>query len=461
MDKYDLVVLGSGPAGQAAAIRAAANGLRVAVVEKNMDSFGGVCVNEGCIPAKSLIHSSRVFSDSLREEGLFRGGLSGPSPDMEYLVKKSLSATNELKKGLEYIFKKNGIEIVTGRGRVSGPGSVTVNGPDNGEFEVEGNRLLIATGSSPRDLPGVPFDGRYVISSSEAVRMTSLPDKVLIVGSGAIGIEFASHFRSLGAEVTVLEAEDRILPFADRDISARLASVLKKKGVKIHVSSSVENVETGSGKVVATCRFKGGEESLSFDRVLVCIGRTPNTSDIGLEKAGITTDDKGYITVDDNMLADGDSVYAAGDVIPGPMLAHCASSEGEIVADHASGNPTSPIDYSCVPNVVYSHVEYAGVGLTEEECSKRGMDFRAGKSFFKANGRAVANNEKDGFIKVISDAGGNEILGAHILCSCASEIIHEFVLAKRTGLSARDIADSVHAHPTFSESSINACWTVA
>ncbi len=459
-NKYDYLVIGSGPAGYVSAIRAAQLGLKVGVVEKDAGMFGGVCLNEGCIPAKSLYHSAGVLDVVRKSPELCGLDVRCGDVDMARLVEKSRAAAEELRKGLSFLFRKNGIDLINGTARFVDRETVRITGEGSGPFSVKAEKFLIATGSTPRPLPGVPFDGRHVITSSHAIRLEKAPDEMLIVGGGAIGTEFASFFNIIGTKVTLVEVEDSILPGEDRELAGRLQSVLKRRGITVLTSSRVKDVSSGPDGAEVTIEGSRGETRAKFGAVLVSIGRTPATSGIDPEKAGVKTDDSGYIPVDAKMRTNVENIYAAGDVLRTPMLAHVAYAEGELAAEAAAGGDTGPIDYGCVPNVVYTEVQVASVGMTEEEARSKNIDFAAGKQFFRANGRAVVNLETEGFIKVIADRNSRTLLGAHIIGYEASELIHEFALAKKAGLSVEDIAKTIHAHPTFSETAVDACKAV-
>jgi len=422
--KYDYIVIGSGPAGHVAAIRAAQYGMRTALIEKDEKMLGGVCLNEGCIPGKSLFHGAK------------NGGA-----DMGALVKKSREAVEQIKKGLLPVIKKNGVDVIIGAARFLDNRTVEVAGGEKAVLEAE--KILIATGSAPRELPEMPFDGRRVITSSEAIRLSNIPKKMLIVGGGAIGTEFASFFNIMGAEVTIAEMEDSLLPSEDAEISRRFQTIFKQRGIAVVTGSEAKDIKSDG-----------------YDVTLVSVGRVPATSELGLDKAGLRTDEKGFIPVDGKMRTSAGNIYAAGDVVNTPMLAHVAIAEGEIAAEAASGGDPEAIDYSAVPNVVYTDIKVASVGMTEEKARAEGIEYAAGKRFFKANGRAVASGETEGFVKVIADKRAHKVLGAHIIGHGADEMIHEFVLAKRLGLTVEAIAKTVHAHPTLSEAAMHACKSI-
>ena len=459
-DKYDYLVIGSGPAGHVSAIKAAQLGLKVAVIEKDENSFGGVCLNEGCIPAKSLYHSAAVIDEIKRSSDLCGVEVKCGRIDIDKIVAKSREAALQLRKGLSFLFKKNGIDLLTGKARFLDGNTLEVDAPDSARSSVKGDNILIAAGSSARKLSTLAFDGEVVINSSHAIRLKAIPKNILIVGGGAIGVEFASFASALGSDVTIVEAEDRLLPTEDDEISRGLRALFKKRGINVLTSSKVGSVTVKNGKAEIVIPGKGPEGALVFEKVLVSVGRVPSTDGLGFEDIGLKKDGGGYIPVDRSMRTNIKNIFAAGDVVNTPMYAHVAYAEGELAAEAAAGKRTEPLDYENVPNVVFTGVQIASTGLTEKRAISKGLDFSVGKQFFKANGRAVANAETEGFIKVIADNKTHKLLGAHIIGHEAAELIHEFVVAKKAGLTVEDIAKTMHAHPTFSESAAGACGAV-
>lgn len=457
---YDYLIIGSGPAGHVSAIRAAQLGLKTAVIEKDENMFGGVCLNEGCIPAKSLYRSAKIYDTIKRSKELC--GLEatlGPI-DLGVIVAKSRAHAQTLKKGLSFLFGKNGIELIKGTASFVDKNTVRVLSTDGKIEEIKAGKILIAAGSTPRCLPGAPFDGNVILDSSHGIRISQVPGKMLIIGAGAIGTEFASYYGILGADVTLVEMEDAILPLEDREIAKRLEAILTRKGVKVITSAKVKKISVASSSAQVIIAAPEGDVAAVFDKVIVSVGRVPATASLALEKAGISVDDRGFIPVDGMMRTSAGNIYAAGDVVRTPMLAHVASAEGEVAAEDAAGHGPKPIEYDSVPSAMYGEVQTSGVGLTEEKVKAAGIDHSTGKQFFKANGRAVVNGQAEGFIKVIADANTRELLGAHIIGYEAAELIHEFVVAKKSGLTVDDIAQTVHAHPTFSETAVDACRAV-
>lgn len=442
-DRYDYLVIGSGPAGYTSAIRASQLGKKVAVVEKNADMLGGVCLNEGCIPAKSLFNSARIFDLARRNLDICSVEIKEKKANLALFSERSREIAKTLRGGVSFLFKKNGIDLITGSAQFIDSETLEVKSSDKDIFKISAEKVLIATGSSPKALTEMPFDGKHILTSSDILRLKEVPGKVLVVGGGAIGTEFASFFSLIGSEVTIAEAEDRLLPFEDKEVSKRLESIFRKKNIKVLTSSQVDS-----------------KKAKEYDTVLVSIGRSPNTSGLALAKAGVEVDGEGFIFASVNMRTSTENIYAAGDVVNTPMLAHVASAEGEIAAEAASGKMPEPVDYSLVPNAVYTEVQVASLGITEEEASSKGANFAAGKQFFKSCGKAVLSSETEGFIKVIADKDSRKLLGVHIVGHEATELIHEFVIAKKAGLTTGEIAKAVHAHPTLSETAVDACRAV-
>ncbi|MFA6636310.1 MAG: dihydrolipoyl dehydrogenase [Candidatus Omnitrophota bacterium] len=454
--KYDYIVIGSGPAGHISAITAAKLGLRAAIIEKDLGMMGGVCLNEGCIPAKSLYASAHLFG-AVKDLAGTIGTWPHPNEALSEMIVKSTVASETLKRGLLSHLRKLGVDILEASAEFEDRSRLTITAPQGKKTRVGAEKILIATGSVPRSLDTIPFDGQSVISSSQAIKLSTVPENILIIGAGAIGVEFASFFSTMGSSVTLVESETEILHAEDRDVSASMRNMLKKMGVKVFTSAAVGPVTGKRGKVFAiTSQKADGTVEGEYDIVLVSVGRIPSTSDLKIARTGIIPDDKGYIPVNGEMQTNIKGLYAAGDVVPGPMLAHVAQAEGELAAFSAAGRAAKPLDYSSIPNAVYSCVQAASVGFTEKQAAEAGRDVIAGKSFFKANGKAVAVGEYDGFVKIIADAKTHIILGAHIVGHLATEIINEFAIARRLALTVDDIAGTVHAHPTFSESASSA-----
>lgn len=459
-DTYDYLVVGSGPAGHASAMRASQLGLRTAMVEKDEGMIGGVCLNEGCIPAKSLYHSGSIF-DAVRGGGSLSGlDTSAARADMAEFVKRSSEATAELRKGLTFLLKKNNVDIIKGHARFLDGGTVRVASDSGTQTDIKASKFLIASGSSPRPLPTAPFDGRVILSSTHAIRMSTVPRSLLIIGGGAIGAEFASFFNLIGSDVTLVEMEDRILPSEDREVSRRLQTIFRRKGITVLTSSRTGSISVNAGGAAVEIEVAGENGVRNFDAAIVSVGRIPFTADLGLENTGVKLDEAGFVEVNARFATGDGNIYAAGDVLCTPMLAHVAAAEGELAAEAAAGADPQAMDYDSVPNAVYTDIEVASVGMTEDAAVEAGLETAVGKQFFKANGRAVANAMAEGFIKVVADRNTRKLLGAHIIGNAATELIHEFTLAKRAGLSVDDMGNSVYAHPTLSESVKDACRAV-
>ncbi|MBD3427295.1 MAG: dihydrolipoyl dehydrogenase [Candidatus Omnitrophica bacterium] len=459
-DKYDYLVIGSGPAGHVSAIKAAQLGLKVAVVEKDPGMFGGVCLNEGCIPAKALYRCASIYDSIRRSKELCGIEAEYGAPNLSAFVKRSRQKTEQLKKGLKFLFKKNGIDLLEGAACFQDSQTVHIRKEQGGPLTIKADKYLIATGSVPRVLPGLGFDGERIISSSEAIRLGKVPERLLIIGGGYIGMEFASYFNILGSEVTIVEMKDSVLPEEDEDIGRRMQAICRQKGIKVLSSSTVSGAEISDGHLAVTIDGRDLKIRENYDIILVSAGRRPVTENIGLDKAEINTDKDGFIIVDFEMRTSNKNVYAAGDVVPGPMLAHAGYTEGEKAALSAAGDEVEALDYGCVPSVAYTDIQTARVGLTEREVKEKNIDYSEGKYFFKANGKAVINSQTEGFIKILADNSTHKILGVHIIGEDAADLIHEFVVAKKAGVSVDELAEAVHAHPTLSEAVPEACRSV-
>ncbi len=448
---YDLVVIGSGPGGYVCAIRAAQMGLSVAVVEKD-PTYGGTCLNVGCIPSKALLHTSEMFEKAGHDFASIGVEVGTPKLNLAAMMGHKAGVVEANTSGVAYLFKKNKIEGIRGTGAVAGQGKVRVTGPDGATSEVEAKAIVVATGSESTPLPGVTIDEKRVVSSTGALSLASVPKRLIVVGAGVIGLELGSVWRRLGSEVTVVEFLDRILPGMDGELAKQGQRLLSRQGIQFRLSSKVAGVDD-SGKVlkVAVEPAAGGDaETLEADIVLVAIGRRPYTEGLGLEDSGIALDERRRIVVDDHFRTNVDGVYAIGDVIRGPMLAHKAEDEGVAVAEIIAGQ-AGHVNYGVIPAVVYIHPEIASVGKTEEELKADGVDYRAGKFPFSANGRARAMLEKDGFVKVLADAATDRVLGVHIMGPYAGELIGEACVLMEFAGAAEDLARICHAHPTLSE----------
>jgi dihydrolipoamide dehydrogenase len=449
-ERFDLVVIGAGPGGYFAAIRAAQLGLKVACVEKR-PTLGGTCLNVGCIPSKALLDSSEMYAQA---RGHFdRHGIKVKSVDLDLTV--MLARKDRVVKGLTdgvaFLFKKNKITPIAGTARLLAPGQVGVKGAGGKETAVEAGHILLATGSEPVSLPSLAFDGRSVVSSTEALAFDRVPNHLLVVGGGYIGLELGSVWARLGARVTVLEFLPRLLPLGDAEIAELLQKSLAKQGLTFHLETKVTGAATQGGQVVVTATSKGKDLTFPGDKVLVAVGRRPFTTGLGLRELGVATDERsGRVGVDENFETSVKGVYAIGDLIEGPMLAHKAEDDGIAFAERLAGMKTL-VNYDTVPSVIYTWPEVASVGPTEEQVKASGREYRVGKFPFSANARARCMDETEGVVKLIADARTDRLLAAHVFGPRASELIAECVTVMEFSGSAEDIALICHAHPTLSE----------
>lgn len=443
---FDIVIIGAGPGGYVAAIRAAQLGMRVACVEKE-EALGGTCLRVGCIPSKALLDSSELYFEAAHRFAEHGIGTDGLALDLAKMLKRKDKVVTTLTKGVAGLFKKHGIVHVRGRATLLGGGRVRVDGPDAGELHAP--HIVIATGSVPVQLQGLEFDGEHVVDSTAALSFTTVPERLVVVGGGAIGLELGSVWSRLGSDVHVVELADRIVPSMDAELSNALRKVLENQGLRFSLGARVTAVKPGNQGVVVTISGPKGQVSETATRVLVAVGRRPYTDGLGLEAAGVEVDERGRIVVDARFRTSADGVYAIGDVIAGPMLAHKAEEDGiacvELIAGHAGH-----VDYSLVPGVVYTHPEVAWVGLTEEAARMQG-EVRVGRFPLLANGRARAAGASDGLVKIVADAATDRVLGVHILAPRAADMIAQAVTAMEFAASAEDIARTCHAHPTYAE----------
>jgi dihydrolipoyl dehydrogenase len=458
---YDLIVIGTGPGGYVCAIRAAQLGLKTAVVEKDK-TFGGTCLNVGCIPSKALLHASELFEEA--GHGFAKMGIkvSKPSLDLATMMKFKAEAVDGNTKGVDFLLKKNKVDAVRGVGRIVAPGKVEVKGEDGKTQTLDTKSIVIATGSDVARLKGIDIDEKRIVSSTGAIALPKVPDKLLVVGAGVIGLELGSVWRRLGAHVTVVEFLDRIVPGIDLDLAKNFQRLLEKQGIAFKLSSKVTAVESSSAKLKARIEpaAGGAAETIEADVVLVAIGRVPYTQGLGLDGAGVKLDNRGRVMVDAHFATNVPGVYAIGDVIAGPMLAHKAEDEGVAVAEILAGQ-AGHVNYDVIPNVIYTYPELASVGKSEEELKQAGVAYNAGKFPFTANGRAKANQQTEGFVKILADAKTDRVLGVHILGADAGNMIAEAVVAMEFGAAAEDIARTCHAHPTLPEAVKEAALAVA
>jgi dihydrolipoamide dehydrogenase len=449
MDRFDLVIIGSGPGGYVCAIRAAQLGLKTAIVEQ-FPELGGTCLNVGCIPSKALLESSELFEAARKHASGHGIVLSGVELDLDQMLARKTGIVTELTDGVAMLMKKNKVTVVTGRGVVSAPGKVTVQGGD-GETVLETANICLATGSVPVELPFLPFDGERVVSSTEALEFTKVPKRLVVIGAGAVGLELGSVWRRLGSDVTVVEMLPTIAPFADKQTAKSLQRALADQGLNFRLETKVTAGKVLKKGVKLTVENATGDvEELSCDRVLVAVGRRPNTTSAGLDTVGVALDDHGRVAVDDHFKTNIDGVYAIGDLVRGPMLAHKAEDEGVALAEQLAGKP-GHVNYDVIPNVVYTEPELAMVGRTEAELKDAGVAFNAGRFMFRANGRAKGLGLLDGMVKILADKETDQILGVHMVGPRVSELIAEAAVAMEFSASAEDLARTCHAHPTLSE----------
>lgn len=447
---FDLTIIGTGPGGYVCAIRAAQLGMTVAVVEKRK-THGGTCLNVGCIPSKALLHASELFDEA--NHGMKKLGIKvKPELDLPQMMKHKTDTINGNVSGIEYLLKKNKIKAFHGTGKITAKGEVTVTDDAGKDTILKTKNICIATGSDVAQIPGITIDEKTVVSSTGALDLTSVPEKMIVVGAGVIGLELGSVWRRLGSEVIVVEFLDRILPGMDDEVASQFQKILKKQGVDFKLGSKVTNVKkTKNGATVTIEPRDGGKaETIDTNTVLVAIGRVPFTEGLGLEDLGIKKDNRGRIIVDDHYKTNIDGVFAIGDVIEGPMLAHKAEEEGVALAENLAGQ-SGHVNYNLIPGVVYTYPEVATVGKTEEQLKEEGRDYVIGKFPFTANGRAKANNQTDGFVKVLADKKTDRVLGVHIVGPMAGEMIGEATVLMEFGGSAEDLARTCHAHPTLTE----------
>jgi len=446
-DRFDLVVIGAGPGGYVAAIRAAQLGMKVACVERHA-ALGGTCLNVGCIPSKALLDSSEHFAFA-RDHAAAHGIRASVELDLAAMMKRKDQVVRELTRGVEGLFRKNGVTRATGVARIAAAGRVEVTG-GTGAQTLQAERILIATGSTPAGLPGIAFDGRRIVHSTGALALPEVPRRLLVVGAGAIGLELGSVWRRLGSEVHVLEFMDRAVPGMDRPSAATLQRALEKQGITFSFGASARAAVAEDQHVRVTVARGGETREEECDVLLVAVGRRPNTEGLGARELGLRMDEKGRILVDDAWRTSVAGIWAIGDVIPGPMLAHKAEEEGVAAVERMAGR-AGHVAYGCIPSVVYTWPELASVGLSEDEAKERGLEIVVGSFPFLANGRAKAMGEKDGQVRIVADARTDRILGAHIVGPRASDLIAELVVAMELQASAEDVARSVHAHPTLPE----------
>ena len=454
---FDLVVIGSGPGGYVAAIRGAQLGLKTAIIEKD-DNLGGTCLNVGCIPSKALLHSTEMYHFAGHGAAQHGIDLTNLSISIEKLMEKKSKTVDQLRNGVKHLMKANKIKVFNGLGSLAGGNKVSVRATGQ-NIDIEGKHIILATGSSTIELPFLKFDGETVVSSDQAIAFDKVPEKMAVVGAGAIGLELGSVWARLGAQVDVIEFLPTIAPTFDKDVSKMAERLFKKQGLNFHLKTKVTGIKKAKGKNVLTA--EKGDENIEFevDKVLVAVGRKPYTDGLGLEKAGITLDEKGRIPVDAHYKTNVAGIYAIGDVIPGPMLAHKAEEEAVACVERIAGQ-AGHVNYDVIPNVIYTEPEISSVGLTEIAAKEQGIAIKTGKFNFAGNGRAIASDGTDGFVKVIADKETDKLLGVQIISKGSSEMIAAAVTHMEYGGSAEDIARTIHAHPTMTEALKEAAMAV-
>ena len=450
---YDIIVLGSGPGGYVTAIRASQLGLKTAIVER--ESLGGICLNWGCIPTKALLKSANVF-EYLTHASDYGISVKEASVDFNAMIDRSRGVANGMSNGIQFLLKKNKIDVIKGSGVIKAGKKVAVTGEDGKIVEYTADKgVIIATGARSRQLPNLPQDGEKIIGYREAMTLKNQPKKLVVVGSGAIGVEFAYFYNAIGTEVTIVEYLPNIVPVEDEEVSKQMEKSLKKAGISILTNSTVESVDTKGKGCVVTIKTAKGEEKIECDVVLSAVGIVSNIENIGLEEVGIVVD-KGRVLVNDFYQTNIPGYYAIGDIVPGPALAHVASAEGIICVEKIAGHHPAPLDYGNIPGCTYASPEIASVGMTEKQAKEAGLDIKIGKFPFSASGKASAAGAKDGFVKLIFDAKYGEILGAHMIGANVTEMIAEIVSIRKLETTGHDIIKTVHPHPTMSEAIMEA-----
>jgi dihydrolipoamide dehydrogenase len=450
---YDLIIIGSGPGGYVAAIRASQLKMKVAVVERA--ELGGICLNWGCIPTKSLLKSAQVF-EYLTHASDYGISISGEvKPDFTAMVTRSRNVAEGMSKGVQFLFRKNNIEHLKGFGRLAGNNTVEVQDTDGNKKKYTAKNIIVATGARSKELPNLKQDGKRIIGYREAMTLKKQPGSMVVVGSGAIGSEFANFYQSLGTSVTLVEFLPRIVPVEDEEVSKQLERSFKKIKMQVMTDSTVESVDTSTEKCKVTIKTPKGQEIVEADIVLSAVGITTNIEDIGLESAGVKTD-KGKVVVNDYYETSVPGIFAIGDIVHGPALAHVASAEGIICVEKISGMEVEPLDYGNIPGCTYTNPEIASCGLTEAAAKEAGYEIKVGKFPFTASGKASAAGAKDGFVKLIFDAAYGELLGAHMIGANVTEMIAEIVVARKLETTGHEIIKSVHPHPTMSEAIMEA-----
>lgn len=454
-EKFDVVVIGSGPAGYVAAIRAAQLGLSTACVEQWLDEtdkvrLGGTCLNVGCIPSKALLDSSQKFAEARDHLNVHGIHIDNPSIDIPGMMVRKTKIVDQLTGGIAGLFKHNGVTPIAGSGRVLSGAKVEVTDKAGEVTILEGANIIIAAGSLPVSIPPAPIDNKYIIDSTGALELTEVPERLGVIGAGVIGLELGSVWGRLGSEVVMLEALDEFLPMMDVQIAKESAKIFKKQGLDIRLGARVTGAVVKDEKVEVTYTVGGEEQTEVFDRLIVAVGRKPRSKELFSDDSGVTLDERGYIFVNDHCETEAPHIFAVGDVVRGPMLAHKGSEEGVMVAERIAGKKTQ-VNYDCIPSVIYTHPEVAAVGLTEQQLKADGVPYKAGVFPFVASGRALAANDSDGIVKMLAHAETDRVLGCHIVGPSAADLVQQVVIAMEFGSSAEDLALTVFGHPTLSE----------
>ena len=450
---YDVIIIGGGPGGYVAAIRASQLGQNVAVVEK--ERVGGICLNWGCIPTKSLLKSAQAF-EYAKHAADYGVSIEGEvKPDFAGMVKRSRGVADGMSKGVQYLFKKNKIETIAGIGKITEKNTVEVTDDAGKKSSYTAKHIIVATGARSRELPNLPQDGKKIIGYRKALALEKQPESMVVVGSGAIGSEFAYFYQSIGTKVTLVEFMPTLVPNEDEEVAKQLERSFKKMKMKVMTSASVEKVDTSGDKCKVTIKTKKGEESVDADIVLSAVGITPNTEGIGLEELGVETEN-GRVKVDEFYRTNVEGIYAIGDILAGPALAHVASAEGIVCIEKIAGLNPDPIDYGNIPGCTYTSPEVSSVGLTEAKAKEAGYEIKVGKFPYSASGKASAAGQKEGFVKLIFDAKYGELLGAHMIGGNVTEMVAELVVAKKLEITGHELLKTIHPHPTMSEAIMEA-----
>jgi dihydrolipoamide dehydrogenase len=454
---FDLIILGSGPGGYVAAIKGAQQGKKTAIVEKA--DLGGVCLNWGCIPTKALLKSAEIF-DNMKHAADYGLAADNVRVDFPAVINRSREVASVNSKGIQFLMKKNKITVLTGSGKLIAKGMIEVESQDGKKKTWQCDDIIIATGARARAIPTIPVDDKNIVTYRKALELRTLPKKMLVIGSGAIGTEFSYFFSALGTEVHLVEMAGQILPIEDEEISAVLLGAFKKRGIKVYLNSGVSDIKVlKDGEIEATLKYADSKsETLVFDRILVAIGMVPNVENLGLQSAGVQLDEKGFIKVDKHQLTTVKGIYAIGDVTGKQMLAHKASGEAETAVAHLCGEEVHGIDYSQIPGCTYCQPQVASVGLTEKKALAAGYEIQVGRFPFQASGKARAIGHTDGLVKLVFDKPTGQLLGAHLVGSEATELLAELGLAMKLEFTWQEIAETIHAHPTLSEAVMEAAW---